>query len=118
MPARSIAADPASTGANRFELFVEMMPQPAWTARADGTIDFCNRRWREYTQLSLIQTRSPFPEGAIHPEDVERCAEHWREALKTGGRCEMECRLRRGADGAYCWHYLQAWPMREGEEGG
>src|SRR5687767_10933090 len=63
---------PEGWSAQRFRLFVEMMPDPAWLAGPDGAVDFCNRRWCEYTGLTLAETRTPAPASALHPDDAER----------------------------------------------
>jgi PAS domain-containing protein len=38
-------------------LVVDTIPALAWSARADGTTDFFNQRWLDYTGLSAEQAR-------------------------------------------------------------
>lgn len=38
-------------------LFMETIPQMLWSATPDGAIDYCNRRFVDYTGLSLDELR-------------------------------------------------------------
>jgi PAS domain S-box-containing protein len=40
----------------RFRVMANSIPQLAWTARADGFIDWYNQRWYDYTGTTLAQT--------------------------------------------------------------
>jgi PAS domain S-box-containing protein len=88
----------------------EAIPQIVWTARPDGVVDYFNRRWFEYTGLSAQETGGTW-EGALSPEDVERCREDWQDRLRLGRMFQVECRLRR-ADGTFRWHLCRAAPER------
>jgi hypothetical protein len=41
-------------------LVVDAIPTLAWSARSDGSADFFNQRWLDYTGLSAEQARLPF----------------------------------------------------------
>src|SRR5215469_156821 len=47
---------------------VEMIPTSAWTTMADGSVEFVNRRWREYTGLSGEGSSGSGWKAAVHPE--------------------------------------------------
>ena len=49
--------------------------------------------------------------GYVHPDDRERCAKHWLEALEKGVPYQCEVRLLR-SDGIYRWHLRRALPER------
>ena len=91
---------------------VETIPTFAWTALPDGSVDFVNRKWREYTGLSAEQTSGSGWHGAVHPEDLERYLQEWRAAQSTGNPFESELRLR-AADGKYRWFLVRAVPLRD-----
>jgi C4-dicarboxylate-specific signal transduction histidine kinase len=50
---------------------------------------------------------------AVHPDDLKRVTERWRESRTTGEPLEYEARLRRGSDGAYRWFQTRARPLRD-----
>src|SRR3954468_22196045 len=90
----------------------ETVPHLIWTARADGALDFFNRRCHEYTGLDLASLQGWGWKSVVHPDDWERSLATWTRALQSGERYEIEYRLRR-ADGAYRWHHGSAVSMRD-----
>ena len=91
---------------------VDMIPALVWSSLRDGSFDFVNRGWLEFTGLSLEEALGWGYTAAVHPEDLER----WRAAraacFAAGEPFEDECRLRR-ADGEYR-HFLNlAVPMHD-----
>jgi len=93
---------------------IETMPTFAWTALADGYVDFVNRHWEEYTGLSAEKTIGSGWEAAVHPEDFERHSDGWRASLASGQPFESEVRYRRAVDGQYRWFVTRAVPLRDG----
>jgi len=45
---------------------VDAIPTLAWSARADGSADFFNQSWLDYTGLSAEQARDWGWTGALH----------------------------------------------------
>jgi PAS domain S-box-containing protein len=90
-------------------LVVDAIPTLAWSAQGDGSADFFNRRWLEYTGLSTEQARDWGWTVALHPDDVNRLVDYWRSVLASGGPGEVEGRLRR-FDGVYRWFLFRATP--------
>jgi PAS domain S-box-containing protein len=77
----------------------------------DGSADFLNRNFLEYTGLSLEDGLGwGWMMNAFHPDD--RLMEEWRTALAAGKPFEKEARLRR-ADGQYRWFLIRAAPLRD-----
>ena len=93
---------------------IETIPTFAWTALPDGSIDFVNHYWKEYTGLSTERTVGSGWQEAAHPEDLDQNMEKWRGALATGEPFEDEVRYRRAADGQYRWFLSRAVPLRDG----
>jgi PAS domain S-box-containing protein len=91
---------------------IETMPTFAWTALPDGSVDFVNRHWQEYTGLSTERTVGSGWEAAVHTADLKRHAEKWRVSLATGEPFENEVRYRRAADGQYRSFLTRAVPLR------
>ncbi|WP_396127310.1 ATP-binding protein [Acidicapsa acidisoli] len=92
---------------------VETMPTFAWTTLPDGSVDFVNRHWQEYTGLSTESTVGSGWQAAVHPQDLKRHAEKWRASVATDAPFENEVRYRRAADGQYRWFLTRAVPLRD-----
>jgi PAS domain S-box-containing protein len=91
---------------------LDALPVMAWTALPDGNIDFVNRRWSDYTGLSLNQGRGWEWQAAVEPGDLPQLLDSWRSILASGEPGEMEARVRR-FDGQYRWFRIQCNPMRD-----
>ena len=96
----------------RYRFLADAMPQMIWTARPDGDLDYCNRRWSDYTGQTLDQAEGWGWIPVIHPDDIAHCLERWTQAFRSGERYEIEYQIRRG-DGAFRWHLGRAEPMRD-----
>ncbi|HEX5819746.1 MAG TPA: PAS domain-containing protein, partial [Gemmatimonadales bacterium] len=95
-----------------FRIFIDSIPSPAWTMRADGVTDYVNRPWREY--LGVDEDRASWQDWVrfLHPDDVERTLARWQQALDTGGEYETEYRLR-AADGSHRWFLARVRAQRD-----
>jgi PAS domain S-box-containing protein len=95
-----------------FRNFAETMPQLAWTARADGSINWYNRRWYEYTGTTSEQMEGWGWQAVHDSEELPRVLERWRASLASGDPFEMVYPLR-GADGVFRPFLTRATPMRD-----
>ncbi|MGF6767936.1 PAS domain S-box-containing protein [Paraburkholderia sp. GAS199] len=93
------------------ELF-DLVPTMAWSSFPDGSCEFLNRKHYEYTGLSAAQSREWGWQAAIHPQDISRRMEKWRESLASGRPSEVEVRIRR-RDGMYRWFLLRIEPFHD-----
>ena len=109
---RKRADEALSSSEQRYRGLAESMPLVLWTARPDGQIDYCNRRWYDYTGLSFEQIRSYGWPAALHPDDRAPYLARWAVALQRGEPYDVEYRLRR-ADGDYRWHLGRTVPARD-----
>ena len=96
----------------------ELMPQLIWTTRADGTPDWYNGRWYEFTGMPSVDghppDQTPFDwTQYVHPEDRERTAAAWRNAVETGGPYEVEYRLCEASSGEHRWVLARGQPLRD-----
>lgn len=98
----------------RFRQLADAMPIFVWTARPDGSFEFFNRRWSEYSGLS-VEAASPDMRATLHPDDLDQCAQAWFSSIRTGAPYQMECRYRDASTGAYRWHLARAVPARDSE---
>jgi PAS domain S-box-containing protein len=90
-------------------LVVDTIPALAWSARADGSADFFNQRWLDYTGLSAEEARDWGWTVAVHPDDLNALVDYWRSVLASGEPGEIEGRLRQ-FDGMYRWFLFRATP--------
>ena len=88
--------------AQDFRLVVNSIPTLAWSAHSDGSADFFNQRWLDYTGLSNEQARDWGWTVVVHADDLSGLVDYWRSVLASGEPGEIEARLRR-FDGAYRW---------------
>ena len=89
---------------------LDALPAMVWTALPDGHIDFVNRRWSEYTGLSLDEAHGWDWQAAVDPDDLPKLLERWRSILASGEPGELEARVRR-FDGQYRWYLVHCNPM-------
>ena len=92
---------------------VETIPAMTFTTLSNGFCTFVNKRWTEYTGLSVEKTSGTGWQRAIHPEDLVRHSEKWRISVATGEIFEGEARFRRAADGEYRWFLVRGVPLRD-----
>src|SRR5713101_7148779 len=91
---------------------IEAIPQQIWSGPPDGTIDYCNERWRSYAGLELEDLRGDGWQAMLHPDDRDRVLKAWRESVANGTPYEQEER-HRGADGRYRWFLCRGVPLRD-----
>src|SRR6266852_3334569 len=96
----------------RLRKIIDTIPTLAWCSLPDGTGEFWNGRWHEYTGLTLEAVRGWGWQDAIHPEDLKEITDKWRGFLASGQGGEVEGRLRR-FDGTYRWFLFRAEPLRD-----
>ena len=104
-------ADEASNAfEERLRLIIDTIPTIVWRKSPDGSADFLNRNFREYTGLSLEEGLGWGWMNAFHPDD--RLMEKWPAAMAAGKPFETEARLRQ-TDGQYRWFLIRAMPLRD-----
>jgi PAS domain S-box-containing protein len=91
---------------------LDSIPVAAWRARADGSVEYFNKRMLDYTGNSLDRAQDWQRTGSIHPEDLPRVNDMWRQLLASEKPGELEARIRR-YDGSYRWFMLRAEPSRD-----
>jgi PAS domain S-box-containing protein len=95
----------------RFRELANNISQFAWTADANGWIYWYNKRWHDYTGMTLEDMEGWGWQKVHHPEHVERVVERIRESFESGTPWEDTFPLR-GADGSYRWFLSRALPIR------
>src|ERR1700722_1776347 len=95
-------------------VLIDAIPQQIWSGSPDGTIDYCNERWRSYMGMELGELQGDGWQSMLHPDDRDRVLNAWQESVKNGTPYEQEER-HRGADGTYRWFLARGVPLRDGE---
>src|SRR5438445_6732636 len=93
-------------------LTIDAIPVLAWCNGPDGSNEFLNQRWLDYTGLTIDQARGWGWKVAIHPDDLPQLLDVWQGLLASGKSGELEARLRR-ADGVYRWFLFRVEPLRD-----
>jgi formate hydrogenlyase transcriptional activator len=88
---------------------LDAIPTLAWSARSDGSVDFFNQRWLDYTGLTAEEAHDWGWTDALHTDDLNGVVDYWRSVLTSGEPGEIEARLRR-FDGEYRWFLFRAIP--------
>src|SRR5262249_46331584 len=109
---RKNAEEALQSNEHNLSLIINTMPTLAWSAAPDGSVDFLNQRWLDYTGLRPEQALGWGWTSAIHPDDLNRLAEDLRSIMHTGEAGEIEARFRR-FDGEYRWFLFRASAVRD-----
>src|SRR6266478_4994523 len=85
---------------------IETIPALVLCALADGSAEFANRAWQEYSGRPLQELTDSGWQTTIHPDDIANFFHESTVALVSGKSIETEARLRR-ADGQYHWFSIR-----------
>ncbi|MEQ9669188.1 PAS domain S-box protein [Coleofasciculus sp. G2-EDA-02] len=96
----------------KFRLVAESLPQIVWTAEADGSVDYYNQRWAEYSGISQQNGHGWGWQPVLHPDDKQKTIDAWKQSVATGELYECEHRIRH-AEGEFRWHLSRGFPLRD-----
>jgi formate hydrogenlyase transcriptional activator len=94
----------------RLQEMIDIIPVLAWSARNDGTVEFLNRPWLDYTGLTLEEASGWGWAQALHPDDLNAVVNYWKSLVQSGEAGEVEARIRR-RDGVFRWFLFRASPL-------
>jgi PAS domain S-box-containing protein len=89
---------------------IDTIPGLVWSALPDGSVDFVNKRWCDYTGISLEDAGGSGWQKAIHSDDRPALLAYWQSLLTVGNAGEAEVRLRR-FDGTFRWFLIRTVPL-------
>jgi PAS domain S-box-containing protein len=95
---------------DQLRIMIDKIPTLAWSCRPDGSTEFLNQRWLDYTGLTLEEALGWGWKLPVHPDDLEKLMNTWLSLLASGEPGEEEARLRR-FDGEYRWFLFRAVPV-------
>ena len=96
----------------RFRTLGENLPLVVSLARPDGTIEYINNWWTQFSGRSLEDFISGDWLGAIHPDDTPHVLSGWQTALATGEAYSYEFRAL-SKNGIYRWLFARGVPTRD-----
>lgn len=91
---------------------LDALPAIAWCKLPDGSNEFVNQRWQNYTGIPEDEARGLGWQAAVHPDDLPKLTEKWAEIVASGKGGEFEGRLRR-RDGVFRWFLARFEPVRD-----
>lgn len=99
----------------QFSTLADNMENLAWLADGEGWIYWYNKRWLEYTGLTLEEMKGWGWQKVHHPDHVERIIEISKKIWHINETFELTFPLRRH-DGEYRWFLTRGFPVTN-EEG-
>src|SRR5437773_3266195 len=96
--------------AARLQTVIDTVPSFLWTSLPDGSKEYLNKRWYDYTGLSLEEGQGWGWKVVVHPEDLERLVRDWLALMDSRKPGELETRIRR-YDGVYRWFLIRVVPL-------
>ena len=104
---------------NRLRTIIDTIPALVWCFRPDGTVNYFNQRWHEYTGISREQafgfgdssSGADVAVAILHPDDAPGILATWTREILPGSKSgELEVRMRRH-DGEYRWFMVRFEPL-------
>ena len=112
--AAALAQQALDEARQRTEFIMESLPVMVWTNRPDGTPDYFNNRWLEFTGKTQAEMQAIDWGEITHPDDRPGLVAGWAQALAAGTPFQYEYRLRRH-DGQYRWLLIRNSPRRDAD---
>lgn len=110
--ARGRAEAALETSEENFRTLADNIPQHAWMADRLGRLVWINRRWSDYTGLTLETDGSDCWKHMLHPDLAGRIATFVTHCFRTGTPWDETVQLK-GRDGTYRWFLSRALPIRD-----
>ncbi len=97
-----------------FSTLADTIPQLAWMANSDGSIEWYNQRWYQYTGCTPEDMQRQGWQAVHDPAEVPRIAARFKTACASGEPWEDTFPLRRH-DGVMRWHLSRALPIHNAQ---
>lgn len=101
----------------RFHSLLDSMPIAVLALRPTGTVYYWNKAVLDWVRnIPLNNPLDLSPLEIVSPEDRERVAAAWSEALAQGQPLETQFRVRRESDGVQRWYLCRIVPLRDEDD--
>ena len=91
----------------RYQNLANSIPHVVWRSKANGTMDYFNKVWTNFTGLTTQQSIGNGWQSAFHPEDLRHFLKTWVENIGSAEDFEVECRIK-NSNGEFSWHLIRA----------
>ncbi|WP_168196607.1 response regulator [Bdellovibrio sp. ZAP7] len=91
----------------RYRSLADAIPHIIWRAKADGTFDYFNKGWTDYTGLTIEQSLGSGWQSVAVEEDLREFLKTWMMAMSDGRSFETECRMV-NKEGEARWFWVRA----------
>jgi formate hydrogenlyase transcriptional activator len=91
---------------------IDTIPTLAWSTLPDGSGEFWNKRWYDYSGLTPEECSGSGWLRGVHPEDATILFNKWAAVIASREAGEAEARFRRH-DGVFRWFLIRAEPLRD-----
>ena len=96
-----------------FKFLADTIPVMVWTAQPNGDFDYFNRRWLDYTGLSLEESKAA-GRSAVHPDDLPDLLKEWNRCLHSAEPFKFEMRMK-NAKGVYGSFFFNGLPFKNSD---
>ena len=96
----------------KFKQLSDLLPNKVSQADADGNFFFFNRKWLNYTGLSIDELKIKVWDKVVYPDELNEVLKRWKSSIKTGEVFEMEFRLL-NKEGEYRWNLSRATAIKD-----
>src|SRR5262249_46952648 len=103
---------PENHSERELKLIIDTIPALAWSAHADGKVEFFNQHYLDYLGFSAQRATGWSWTSTVHPDDRQDLILTWQRIMASGQPGEGEARLRRH-DGEYRWFLVRANPVHD-----
>ncbi|HYW31868.1 MAG TPA: ATP-binding protein [Gemmatimonas sp.] len=108
------AREQLAAAETQLRMFADAIPTLAWTARADGYIDWYNAQWYAYTGTTPREMEGWGWQAVHDPAVLPGIMTRWQASIATGEPFEMTFPLR-GADGTFQSFLTRSVPARDAD---
>ena len=98
--------------ADDMRVAIDTIPGLVWSALPDGSVDFLNQRWCDYTGLAMEQACGRGWQAAVCAADLPGLLDRCQKILASNAPGEAVARLKR-FDGTLRWFLFQAVPLHD-----
>jgi PAS domain S-box-containing protein len=104
------AEDALKANEHRLKLIIDTIPAMAWSATADGEVDFWSKNLLDFCGLDFGKVKDEGFYRIFHPDDLLAMRNTWERVKANKRGEEVEARILR-ADGQYRWFNLRQSPL-------